>query len=338
MYSRGLANVVEFDEFYYKKLDNVKALCEHGLEPILAEFGPLSIGYGYISPQVSKALVKYQDPDKPSHHRFDLGAAADICVHRWVSGGFPAIMDLYAPESAVGSPIGLAHALDYLNIPYSRMITYSESPYLCLAISADEVERGRPREAFYENRYTGRRKVKPDYRQYATQLAKTRAFADLQNNGLAHDWRGAGYPTYHGGGFQQYQHMRVSKYTMVSDWLFDLKSISEGVKNIPSLNLDSVQDAFAAAGTVYDWMIDNLLINRMPITAGYVSHVNRLRADYNDWRKDKITFVVGLPTERELSSTLELLTLRGQPGVEFSAAGDQSIVACIDVDQVLRWE
>lgn len=294
VYSRGLAN--DFRPIKGDlRLDNGIALCQEGLEPLLRDYGPISVGYGAITPEVSDKVVTYQDPRKPSHHLWSLGAAADIVVHRWVAGEFRTVIDLTLPESAIGAPISLAHAIDYLDIPYSRLITYSESPYLCLAISAQECASGAPRKAFYENRYAGRPKVKPMYMQYSTEQARSRALQSLQEAGLQHPWEGAGHPTYHGGGRRQYHHMRVSKYTMVSDWLFDLKSISKGAKNVPSFNHSTVEDSFAAAGLVYDWLITELGIPRASIVAGYVSHLNPYFDPENDWREGTIKFTLALP-------------------------------------------
>lgn len=336
VYTRGYPNPFVFGSASAGKLENLSALCHEGLEPILEAFGPLSIGYGYISPELSQQLVKYQDPGKPSHHRFDLGAAADVCVHNWVDGKFKTIVDLYAPDTAIGSPIALAHAIDYLDIPYSRLITYSESPFLCLAVSAQEVVRDQPRKAFYENRYQGRAKEKPEYLQYSTLAAKTKALRMLQEQGLERDWRGAGYPTYHGGGTKQLHHTRVSKYTMVSDFLFDLQSISNGAKNVPAMNLDSVQDSFAAAGTVYDWMLGVLEVPRLSIVSGYVSHTNPYFKPEFDWRGGVIPFQVSIPEAGHLTLDYAVSELNSwQGGAQFTH-DDSFITAVVTVDEVLR--
>lgn len=287
VYSKGYANAMPFDRAMGKRMQNAEALCEEILEPILEGWGPFSVSYGYISPDLSREIVKYQDPDKPSHHRWDLGAAADVCVHDWVNND---------GDEASGSPIALAHAIHRSGKPYSRMITYSESPYICLAASAQEIADQDPRWAFYENRYTGKPKIKPDYRQYATIAAKAKAYEDLNREGLRHGWRGAGYPTHHGGGFQQYQHMRVSDYTMVSDWLIDLQSIANGQKNIPSLDKDEVQDAFAAAGLLYDRMLELSGCKRLSIVQGYVSHLSRYFDKARDWRSGQVTFALIPPS------------------------------------------
>lgn len=301
VYAKGYANPMAADKSLLVKMDNLKALANHALEPIMAEYGPFTISYGYISPSLSEKIVKYQDPTKPSHHRFDLGAAVDICVHDWVRGDHSHIEDLFLPPTVIGSPIGLAHAIDQMNIPYSRLITYSESPYVCIAVAAREVERSSirehsdPRRAFYENRYQGRKGAKPEYIQLSTQTARNRHFAQLQDQGLEHDWVGHGYPTYHGGGYCQYQHRRVSRYTMVSDWLLDLQSIANGAKNIPALTDERVLDSFAACGMVYDWIVQNGLYKRMSIIGGYVCPMNPSFTDTNDWRTGKVSFDVVLP-------------------------------------------
>lgn len=94
VYSRGYANDFDFDApDVGKKLTNLSALCEQ-LEVVVDRWGPLSVSYGYISPELSRRIVKYQDPDMPSHHRFDLGAAADVCVHDFVAGKYKTIGDL----------------------------------------------------------------------------------------------------------------------------------------------------------------------------------------------------------------------------------------------------
>lgn len=287
VYSRGLANDIKRDFAFAKKHDNAVALCERALEPILQTWGPMSISYGIISPELSEEIVKYQDPAKPSHHRFDLGAAVDICVHDWVQGNY--LTEWHAAHdtsnnSAANSPIALAHEIDRDGIPYSRLISYSESPYLCIAVSAKEIAAADPRKAFYENRYTGRAKVKPQYNQLSSETARHRHFEQLRTRGLGHDWEGAGYPTYHGGGRRQYHHMRVSRYTMVSDWLFDERSVIGGEKNVPSLNLESVEDSFAAAGIVYDDIIAISCIKRFTIARAYLSHLNSGSTADTDWR------------------------------------------------------
>lgn len=293
VYTRGLPNAFDhYAEDAQFKLDNAVALCEHALEPIMAQHGALSVSYGYISPELSRQIVGYQDPNKPSHHRWDLGAAADICVHGWVN-------DDPDNDAAGTSPILLAHTINTMGVPYSRMITYSESPFICVAVSAQEVEKGVIRRAFYENRYTGQTKVKPDYRTYSTPSARERAAERLALDGLPHGWRGAGYPTYHGGGLRQYQHIRVSKYTMLSDWLIDLQSIADGVKNIPNLRDTQLMEMFYAVGDAYDFIVESLNVPRMSITSGFKSAAHPYFSPTNDWRSGEATFTLVPPEGME---------------------------------------
>ncbi len=289
VYTRGYAN--SFDGLRGRDIDirrnNGIALCEHALEPILEAQGPLSISYGFIRPEVSQQTVTYMDPNKPSHHRWDLGAAADICVHNWVNG------DPNNNEVA-SSPIALALSLAD-SLPFSRMITYSESPYICIAVSDDEIRTGKYRRAFYENGYQGKPRAKPLYRQFSSDTQRERRYNELQEFGLNHGWRGAGYPTYHGGGRRQMQHVRVSKYTMISDWLFDLQSIANGAKNIPNFRDQKLWDTFCAVGDAYDEILEIAGVPRMSITAGFVSHTNPYFDPTNDWRSGTARFTLVPP-------------------------------------------
>jgi hypothetical protein len=283
VYAKGYPNVLKRDKDTAFKLANGTALCEEILEKVLDSFGPFSISYGFISQDLSEQIVKYQDPRKPSHHMWSLGAACDVCVHDWIN---------IDADEVGNSPIALAHGIDKMCVPYSRMITYSESPYICLAASSKEIARDEPRQAFYENRFIGKPKVKPDYRQYATRQAKQRASDDLEAKGLPHGWVGAGYPTHHCGGFRAFHHIRVSDYTMVSDWLFDMKSISEGHKNIPALDNIKVEDAFASAGLVYDRMLELSGALRLSIVEGYVSRSNPSFNPELNWYGGEFQFAV----------------------------------------------
>lgn len=313
VYARGIPN-----HFYWEdgedegRLDNATALCTAALEPILEEYGPMSISYGYISPEFSRATVKYQDPDKPSHHRWDLGAAADIVVHRWVQGhSFKKkvpLANLFMDENTRTSPIALAHAIDSeLQVPYSRMITYSESPCVCVAVKHSEVEDGRPRKAFYENRYMGAQKAKPLYIQMPSTMQKSRGLESLQTERLPFPWEGSGSPTYHGGGVRQYQHTRVSRYTTVLDWLFNLQSISTGVRNTPALNSPEVQDGFAAAGILFDHIQDHIGVPRISILGGYVCRTHPEYKVGSDWRDGTVRFLLGSPRYMDSETFMALL-------------------------------
>lgn len=248
VYSKGYRN--RLDDPSGSKLAEGRYLCETLLEPILDEYGPLSISYGYISPELSRKVVAYQSPDIPSYHRWDKGAAADVCVHAWVEAS---------------PPIKLAHAIDEAGLPYSRMITYSESPYICLATQVSEGDT--PRKAFYENRYCGEKGAKPAFIKKPVSAIGRRKAGEAVPDSL--DWKGEGYPTYHGGGIRQYQHRRVSRFSVVSDFLYSEKAVREGIANAP--NLAKFADAFEAAGTFYDELLYALDVPRVSIVRGFES-------------------------------------------------------------------
>lgn len=232
MYAHGYANV--FDPRSTGKLAEGTTLAESLLEPLLAR-SRLSITYGFISPELSRKIVKYQDPDKPSYHRWDAGAACDVIVHQYVNAGFP--------------PVSAAFWIDR-NLPVSRTISYAESPCICVGTRSEEVESGEYRRALYENRYVGERK--PLYVNYSqnksTRLTQqAEAIRALEE----HDWRGAGHPTYHGGGIRQAQHIRTSKYTVLSDFLYSTEAVLKGYANMPSTTQRALK-YFRKAGRIMD--------------------------------------------------------------------------------------
>ncbi len=317
VFTRGYANLFEEtdEDRYMQLIANGQALCEHALEPILAQYGPMSISYGYISDYLSRMIVAYQDPSKPSHHRWDLGAAADICVHSWVNGDPD-------DDSFETAPIRLAHAIDQMGVPYSRLIAYSESPYLCVAVREKEIQNDAPRKAFYENRYSGKPKVKPDYFSRSTESARERAYLALQEQGLKHGWRGGGFPSYHGGGRRQYHHIRTSKYTMLSDWLFDLQSIANGAKNMPDFRDLRLWDVFCKAGDAYDVMVDATGIQRFSILSAFVSSSNPYFDPDNDWRSGTATFRVAVPPNADFDLAPSILgAYEGTYGMWFEDMG-----------------
>jgi hypothetical protein len=302
VYTKGRPNLLSPDDPALPlKMANAKALCKHFLEPFLDQAGPLSISYGYITPLLSSEIVTYQDPRKPSHHRWDLGAACDIVSHEWVN---------YDPNDNTeeSSPIRLAHEIVESGYPFSRLITYSESPFMCVAVAAAEIQSGQPRKAFYENRFVG--KKEPQYKSLASDGAKAGALALLKREGLTHGWRGQGYPSHHGGGRRQYHHIRVSKYTMLSDWLFDLQSIANGAKNIPNVQDQGLMDSFYRAGDLYDDIILGTGINRFSIIGGFVHGMNPYFKPDNDWRNGQGSFTLVPPASVTSQSVIDMMRER----------------------------
>lgn len=312
VYTRGLSNVFDKVRGEDIRITNAKTLCEEVLEPLLALAGDFTISYGFISPELSREIVHYQDWRKPSHHRWDLGAAVDVCPHHHV-------LQSVAKDNAKGAPIlfALEHLQDY---PLSRLITYSESPYICMAVSAQEVEDGRIRGAWYENRYMGKKGEKPYYCKYPSTSARDTAHQHLKKNGLSQHWKGAGHPTYHGGGGIQLQHMRVSNNTMVIDWLYDQEGVTQGWKNIPSLDIKEVHEAFLEAGSAYDDILTETGLPRLSIVSAYTSHLSKVWIEGRDWRGGDIEFEVVPPSYLSPEEFVDSVQL---PGIEMECDEDR---------------
>lgn len=244
-YVKGYANV--FQDKDGTKLTEGVCLAETVLE-VLLEKSPISISYGYISLDLARKIVTYQSPEKPSYHQWNDGAAADVLVHNF-------------DEQDI-APIYIAQACD-AELPMSRTITYSESPYMCLGVRHREIMAGKPRKAFYENQYLGRPRAKPKY----ITIPDDRA-AYFEKHELLVDWRGCGHPSYHGGGHKQTQHIRVGKYSMFSDFLYSTEALTLGYKNCP-IPTDPWVAKFSFVGGVYEKMLDDLAINRLSIVRAF---------------------------------------------------------------------
>jgi hypothetical protein len=247
VYTKGFKNV--FADSTGSKIAEGKHLCESLLEGVLEEYGPISISYGYISPELSRRIVTYQNPDIPSYHRWDKGAAADI----WIHAG-----------TKQKAPIHLAHEIDE-TYDYSRMITYSESPYICVA--TQKSEGSSPRKAFYENRYVGKPKQKPEFITKSANFERRKK--EAEDIILVYPWEGAGYPTYHGGGFMQYQHRKISKFSVVSDFLYSSHAITEGIPN--AIDCKKKDKILRHAGKFYDKLLYAIDVPRISIVRGYES-------------------------------------------------------------------
>lgn len=252
------------------KLREAKYLAEKVLEPVLDEV-PITVSYGYISLALARKIVTYQSPEKPSYHQWNDGAAVDIMLH-----------DTDNP------PVATAAWLDS-TFPMSRTITYAESPYLCVGTRSTERT---PRRALYENRYVGVRK--PQYISYPQPGdTRTRRLRDAVAYVAEHGWKGAGHPTYHGGGIKQLHHVRVSKYTMLSDYLYARDAVHKGYRNALSMT-DTTVKAIAPLGRVYDAVLDALDLHRLSIVKGYESP--KWSDDVAHTWKDTIQIVVVCPS------------------------------------------
>lgn len=222
------------------------------------EFGPCMVSYGYISPELSQKIITYQDPNKPSYHRFDIGAAVDLCFPNQLEAG-----------NNQQSPIELCRQIHERDLMFSRMITYAESPWICFATSIDTPTR----KAFYENRYTGERK--PEYINYGANNERRMERLRGAATQLEHDWEGKGYPSYHGGGRQQFQHIDTSEHTTMLSWLYDKHKVHKGEKNLPPLTnkpkMKNWYECAYMAGDVIDAITD--MYGRVSIIRAYNSDV-----------------------------------------------------------------
>lgn len=250
-YVFGHANV--FEDLTGDKLAEGRYLANEVLEPILAD-SPLSISYGYISLELARKIVRYQSPDKPSYHQWNDGAACDIVVH--------------SVDLANIAPIYTALACDEA-FPMSRTITYSESPYICVATRIREGKT--PRKAFYENRYAGVPKAKP---MFVTVPENREAFLKQREKWEKRhpdiDWRGAGYPTHHGGGRKQVHHHRVGRYSMLSDFLYSTDALYYGFKNCPTID-EKFLYRVGIGAEVYEKLLTRLKVHRLSIVRAYES-------------------------------------------------------------------
>lgn len=255
VYRDGLHN--RFPETFESQLKEGRGLAAY-LESVAEYTGPFSICYGFVSPELSRSIVKYQNPNDPSYHRWDAGAAMDVCFH------------IPLREA---SPIQIAHNIDTDFAKYSRMITYAESEWICIATQEKELENEDYRLAFYENRYVGERK--PQHVKYSEGMV-SRSLQKEQHT-LAHDWRGRGWPSYHGGGVRQFEHHRVSEFTHVIDFLYDKNLVHKGVKNVPPLlnkeKFERWMEVAQMAGHVVDVATRMNGMHRVSITQAYNMHV-----------------------------------------------------------------
>lgn len=299
VYREGYPNLFDGSR---EKLAEGKILAQYLLEPLL-QHSRLSISYGYISPELSRLIVKYQDPDKRSYHRWDAGAACDVVLHD---------SDL--------APVYEAFWIDE-NLPVSRTITYSESPFICVSTRREEIERGDARRALYENRYVGQRK--PVYINYSGSPQTRRT--QKQSVELAHPWQGAGYPTYHGGGVKQYHHTRTSRFTVLSDFLYSDDAVSDGLRNRPPIRPGS---KFLRAGQLYDQLLEVTGLRRMSIVRGYESP--EWAESVHNW-KDGIYLVLVPPASASVEEVVE--AAEALPGVRRAKVGrDHRVLIAADLD------
>jgi hypothetical protein len=256
----------------------------------------MSITYGYISPQVSRRIVKYQDPDKPSYHRWDAGAAADFVLHEaYAYETDPETRVLHYVDQARNAPaVQAAHIAEL--VPFSRMITYSESPCICFGVNADEKK---PRSALYENRYEGKPRVKPKFITHR----KMPVPEETEREVARHGWVGAGHPTHHGGGRLQYHHIRLGRFLLLSDCLRAPNKIAEGEHNRPPRD-PYEQGAFTEVAQALDAALHALycvygaqasIVATYGADYGYVDPAFRPFNRLSSWQKGRGGMILAVP-------------------------------------------
>lgn len=248
VYTKGYPNV--WSDPDGSKLKEGRYLAETVLEG-LVERSPLTICYGYISLDLARKIVTYQSPEKPSYHQWNDGAAVDVCLH----------------DTVDRPTIATAAWIDE-EFPMSRTITYSESDFICIATRVRE--RTAPRHALYENRYIPGQK-KPQYINYPDNHDKRTAMLEKAIETVEQtDWRGAGYPTYHGGGIRQLHHIRVGKHCTYEDFLYSRNAVHHGRVNVLTPTMRNIA-RMREVGAIYDELLAVLGINYLSIVKGYES-------------------------------------------------------------------
>lgn len=294
---RGLVN--KFDGGNETVISNCMQLAGF-LEELVDQYGPVSVTYGYISPEVSMKTVKWRNPADPSYHRWDDGAAADVIFHDWVSPkrneGIWAALD--EPDA---SPMMLAREIAQEH-DFSRMITYSESQSICIGVDRNS----KPRRAFYENRWAGEQGKKPIY-------VTHRNIPDretVRNNLTQHGWVGGGRPSYHLKGKQQYQHIRCGKYLTLLECLRDPYNLRYGTPNRPPTTKRGQKNFMRVAYAMsrfIEWYNFHVGLGSISVIAGHKCseffwalpqtgmRVHRTFENMLDWASGQGTMVFAIP-------------------------------------------
>ena len=297
IYRKGLCNQFHDND---AKLREGQLLAETLEEISRLAKSPLSLVYGFISDEVSWEIVKYQDPSKPSYHRWDYGAATDFCAHNYVRG---------KANDLSNAPIALAWDIDAAGIEYSRMITYSESPMVCFATRSSERT---PRKAFYENRYEGEIGAKPKFvRMPVPGERRQKARKELLKEGLPDGWKGHGFPTYHTGGARGYEHYRTSRYTLLSDLLYDNCKVFSGEINMPKINRE-LREVMRHVGGHIDVLVEAMGGKRVSVVRGL----------HPTWYRKHANLIVALPASEhqnrgDYAKLLEMSGCEVEIGKEF---------------------
>ena len=199
-------------------LRELRAYCEHFLEPVIQKFGPVSVACGF------RPSALLSDQWKSPHlYNEERGAAGDIAIH-----------DLCVENIA---PIKQVEAIMHARIPWERLITYAGSEFICSSYRIAQL-----RYAVMEN---VRKEPKP-----AEEVAKP-DYVCWSNGGRGRlpehfpkreNWRrNEGEPVFHGGRRVRAHHLRVGRYFVLSDFCRSEEGIAEGVCWVPPVQFAEQQ-------------------------------------------------------------------------------------------------
>lgn len=249
-----------------------QTLCEELLEPMIAQWGPMSVSNGFIPRDLLGARFT------PHTWAPNDGAAADIVVHDWVNRG--------------KSPIELVKAIIEKELPFERLITYAGSEVMCVSAARTPRNRG----AVYENiRVPAQRK--PTFRAwhrggvYPAKLTQPGGIEPRLN------WRlEKGEVPYHTQGMLRPQHMRVSRYFVALDFFRNEAAIASGTPWVFSPRKPETTTALACMGEVLDDVV--MQVGRISVTRG-ITRPGEGVLDNHTWTGKEFSVEFALPLDAQ---------------------------------------
>jgi hypothetical protein len=235
-------------------------LCQNLLEPMMEQFGPCSIAAGVV--------LHGNDQHASGPHGWyrARGAAADVAFHNWVNPteAHPHGMD---PASMI------PQMTQMMDIPYTRLITYAGSEFMCLAYHPNQLSR-----STHINRRQKDGVGKPYYRSLKpSELATVRA--------NPHWRRLPGEPIYHTRKHLRAQHVRVGRFFTMLDFCRSVTALEHGLSSVPPVfSIPHITTCHQAA-KLLDPLVD--AIGRLSITSGIEGlHARKLSGEAGtEWRQ-----------------------------------------------------
>lgn len=205
-YSNMASTLQQVANIDAETIDRASRFCNEFLDPLVKQYGPVSIANGYRYGCKGPHQWNQQD-----------GVAADVAFHNWVNSG--------------NAPIRLLSEIDQAGTEYERMISYAGSEFVCLAWKPE----GNNRAAFYENaRQAGR---DPLFITHGRSPADRSKRIGLPVR-MRRDWRrGPGEPIYHCQRNLRAQHIRVSEFFTLLDMCRNVRAFAAGMSSVLPFNL-----------------------------------------------------------------------------------------------------